>query len=298
MLDTWIDHCMRLSTGPASFFMGGRKIIRGVQLKFTDMRRDLVIKDCGFSKSKVTALIKLYKHDESIAMAQDLWATRRTKGQYGSAGFSTYNHLVKVRGRGTPTSDPNRTSGIVGSVMGPCLQSITLTLLKNHKVGIDCFYRTTEFYKKFPADLILIRDHLLPGFDIKPLEDVTFHFANVTCHPMYFMTVVPHFEDPIYQLQRVARKDPTLHTWIIKWSSRYILKEHSHGVEKFAQADRCRMDAFERIPRSTMRELQQYMRANHPGYQRRGRYESSNTIRARVPRHRELVSAGGEEGED
>jgi len=298
VLQTWVDHCRRLSVAPAAFFMGGRKIMRGVQLKFYDLDDDIVIKDCGFSKSKVTALIKLYKHEESIGIAQDLWKTRRTKGQYGSVCFSTFNHLIKVRGRSSATTDPNRTTGIVGSVMGPCLQSIAITHLKDKSIAVDCFYRTTEMYKKFAADLILIRDHLLPGFDLDPLKDITFHFANVTLHPMYFMTVVPHFEDPIRELDRVRRGDPAFFDWIIKWSSRYILKEHSHGVEKFAQADRCRMDAFERIPRSSMRELQSYMRSHHPGYRRRGTHENSIPVRISVRGHREVVSAGDDDDEN
>jgi hypothetical protein len=272
--------------------------MRGVQLKFTDLNRDMVIKDCGFSPSKVTALVKLYKHQESIDIAQDLWATRRIKGQYGSVCFSTFNHLIKVRGRSSATTDPNRTTGIVGSVMGPCLQSIAITHLKDKTIAVDCFYRTTEMYKKFAADLILIRDHLLPGFDLKPLRDVTFHFANMTLHPMYYLTVVPHFDDPVRELDRVRRGDPIFFDWIIKWSSRYICKEHMHGVEKFAQADRCRMDAFERIDGSSMRELQSYMRRHHPGYKRRGHYENSLPVRGRGERRGEIVQECVEEGED
>jgi hypothetical protein len=42
--------------------------------------------------------------------------------------------------------------------MGPCIQAVTLTWLSRTDVGLDVFYRTTEFYKKFPADLLLLTE--------------------------------------------------------------------------------------------------------------------------------------------
>ena len=70
--------------------------------------------------------------------------------------------------------------------MGPCLNSFVLTW-HDGKTTVDVFYRTTEYGKKFPADLIFIRDTLLPEFDLTsaPLEAINFHFCNITVTPMY-----------------------------------------------------------------------------------------------------------------
>jgi hypothetical protein len=42
-------------------------------------------------------------------------------------------------------------------------------------------YRSTEVFKKFPADIVLLRDLLLPPFDFSGMEiTVTCYFANMT----------------------------------------------------------------------------------------------------------------------
>jgi hypothetical protein len=73
---------------------------------------------------------------------------------YGSVGFTTYNHFLK----NSPTKKSKR-----ASVMGPCIQSVVITQHNKKQYSIDCFYRTTELLKKFPADLVFIRDVLSEG---------------------------------------------------------------------------------------------------------------------------------------
>lgn len=192
-------------------------------------------------------------------MAQALWLRRLEQGKYGSVGFTTYNHLVK--------NDPNKKS-IRASVMGPCIQSIVLTLSDKGATSIDCFYRTTEIFKKFIADLVFIRDDLLQGFDLPNLEKVTFHFANVTAHPMYFVTIIPLLRNPIAKLDRLERKDKYFYKWVVKWTARYLCEEYSRGILKFSQALRVRDDAQRRIDPDLLPDLRQYLRDNHPGYTR------------------------------
>jgi hypothetical protein len=230
-------------------------------LHFSSLDDSLQLRDAGYTKSKLTMLTKHYLHEESRNVALQLWNKRKEQGKYGSVGFTTYAHFVKGG-----SIDAKRSKR--ASVFGPCIQSVVITLLTKKTYTIDVFYRTTELFKKFPADLILLRDVLLSPFDFKGLEcrGVTAHFANVTIHPMYFVTIIPHLNDPLRIIDAIKRADGFFANWLVKWSARYLCPEHRRGIEKFSQAMRVRKDALERISHKRQRELQVYLRKNHPGF--------------------------------
>lgn len=270
MKQFWVHSCLALAEERAEFYSGARKIIRRVRLKYdyTSSRFDsLRIEDAGFTKSKLSMLRRNYLVPESISAAKKLWVARLEQDKYGSVGFSCYGHYVKGDVKGaTPR----------GSKMGPCLQSVTLTLHQKRMVSIDVFYRTTELFKKFPADLVFLRDELLLPFKLgNSISDIAFHFANVTIHPMYAITVLPHLSDPVAWLEKLRRRDPYFYDWVVKWSARYICEEYSRGILKFSQALRVRKDALERLDKRTLKDLQKYVRKNHPGY--RGDKEDDDT---------------------
>ena len=265
MKDEWVKEVLRMSRREADFYSGCRKIIRRRSVVFHDLWDDddpLVLEDCGYTKAKISHLKRGYLHAESIAAAKMLWDLRRKKTSYGSVGFTTYNHFIK--------NDVEKKSKRA-SVMGPCIQSVVLTQIKGGnkaQYAIDVFYRTTELLKKFPADLVFIRDILLEGFDFEGMEflGMTCHFANVTVHPMYFVTLIPHLEDPIKELEKIKKRDRYFYDWIIKWTARYVCEEHYRGIAKFAQALRVKVDADKRIKGRRRRELVEYLRDNHPGH--------------------------------
>lgn len=263
----WIAACLELSSEEADFYSGARKIIRNRTITFDVFRDDLKIGDAGYTKSKMSMLRRLYLHQESIDAAVSLWERRLDQGRYGSVGFTTYNHFVK--------SDPNKKAKRA-SVMGPCIQSVCLTLLNNKHTAVDVFYRTTEIFKKFPADLVFLREVLLEPFDFSraPIAEVNFHFANITIHPMYFVTIIPLLNHPINQLNIIKSEDKYFFNWLVKWSARYVCDEYSRGIQKFSQALRVQKDARERIDPKTLKHLQKYFRDNHPGY--RNDYEDSD----------------------
>lgn len=256
MIKDWIDACMANSIRPATFYSGARKIIRGRQIIFDDLDNDLAPIDAGYTNMKMGLLRKLYLQEESRDMALTLWDRRLEQGTYGSVGFSTYNHLLK--------NDPAKKSKRA-SVMGPCLQSVCLTLTKDGQTEVDVFYRTTEVFKKFPADLVFLRDTLLADFKMD-FSSMTCHFANITVHPMYAVTIFPHMDDVIKSLERIKVADRYLYDWIVKWSARYLCDEYHRGIAKFAQAMRVCMDARARIPEDVQDELKPYLVKNHPGH--------------------------------
>lgn len=257
----WIDMCLDLSVEPADFYSGARKIIRNRSFTFKRPRSDLVMADAGYTKSKMTMLVKNYMHEESIAVATQLWEKRVKQRKYGSVSFTCFAHFVKGG-----SIDAKRSKR--ASVFGPCIQSVCLTYLNDHTTSIDVFYRTTELFKKFPADLVFFRDVLLAFFDFSaaPVKNITFHFANITCHPMYFVTILPLLDDPIAELEIIRQADPYFFNWIVKWTARYLVPKHHRGIQKFAQAMRVHKDAQERIPSDKLKPLIKYLDKHHPGY--------------------------------
>lgn len=272
MLDEWVKYSLELSLRPALFYSGARKILRNITFTFKEPSDDLTLADCGFTKSKLGMLQRNYVVQESIDAALKLWDRRLEQKKYGSIGFSTYGHYVKGGGLRNPweiaqarkSGKPHR-----ASVMGPCIQSVTITLLNDATSSVDIFYRTTELFKKFPADLVFIRDILLPPFNlakVAPISEMNFYFANVTLHPMYFITLIPLLADPVGELEKIRKADKHFFDWIIKWSARYIVPKHFRGIEKFAQAMRVREDAVERIKGKTLKTVVEYFDDHHPGY--------------------------------
>lgn len=277
MLDEWIEHCLDLSERPADLWSGCRKILRNVNFSIQNFDHDMTMADCGFTKSKMTMLRKNYLHPESRDTALMLWKKRCEQEKYGSVGFSCYNHLIKgvvlsaeeiaeVNAKKKAAKDGVPYKLSKASVMGPCIQSVVLTWIKKGHIEINLMYRTTELLKKFPADLVFLREELLADFDLKGLKAINFHFANVTVHPMYYVTIIPHLSNPIVELNHIKKVDKKMFDWIVKWTARYLCDEHLRGIEKFSQAMRVRMDARNRIKPKLMKELQAYLRKNHPGH--------------------------------
>jgi hypothetical protein len=255
--DTWVKHCLATTHAPASFYAGARKIIQPYTFTFPGLDKTIRLSDAGFTTNKLKALTKHYLHEESQAIAVRLWEKRRGQENYGSVSFTTYNHFVKGDVIGaTPR----------GSILGPCLQSVVLTHINKRTYNIDVFYRSTELFKKFAPDLVLIRDVLLPPFDVSGMEceRVTFHFANLTAHSMYWGTIIPFLNDPVKELDAI--EDPHFKSWVIKWTARYLCPKYEHGIAKFAQALRVRQDLRARIEPKTIARLQKYLTKNHPGY--------------------------------
>ncbi len=261
MRDEWLKFCEDLAFSNAPhFYSGARKILPGVTWKLAAFDDSLHLADIGYTKYKLKQLERNYLERESWAAAQALWEKRLGQRKYGSVGFSCFAHLVKGRSAGGELNIEGTSKR--ASVMGPCMQSVTLTLLKKDACKVDVFYRTTEVLKKFPADLIFLRDVLLKPFE-GDFQEVNFHFANLTLHPMYWVTIIPMMRKPIKTLKLLKDRDPHFHNWVVKWSARYLCPGFGRGIEKFSQALRVRQSALGLIQNPA--KLQEYLRKNHPG---------------------------------
>lgn len=265
--EQWVAECLRAAQTPAEFYTGCRKIHTGVQMTFEGpLDESLTIQDSGFTRVKLGMLNRLYWDQEHADKVAELWRGRVDRNKYGSVSVSTYHHITK--------SDPTKRSKRA-SVMGPCLVGVGVTLLKRDQYALDAFYRTTELFKKFPADLVFIRDTVVPGLGVDPRRVIRLrcHFANVTSHPMYAVTWLPLLDDMIASLEILKAEDRRFYDWTLKWTGRYVCPEHHRGIAKFAQALRVKQDALNRITGKRLKKLQEYIRDNHPGY--RGEYDET-----------------------
>lgn len=265
MLQEWLDICIKMSTKKPDFYAGHRKILSNQHFTFTDIKDDLNVEHCGYTQRKISLLKKLYYHEESIEMAKILWDKCNTKRKYASSSFHCYNHLLKGQLEGGSKR---------ASKMGPCIQAVSLSWCKKPReepyTTVDCFYRTTELYKKFPADLIFLRDYLLPEFDfsIAPLKKINFHFANVTVHPMYAAVplTVPKSREAIRMMEDIKMKDRDFYDRIVKLTARYICDEYHRGIEKHAQTMMVKKHADKKWKGKARKRIANYLRENHPGY--------------------------------
>lgn len=267
MKQAWLNHCLELSKRPADLYCGSRKIIRNIQLVFP-FHHDMKMADAGYAPAKFKQLERNYLHQESIDAAISLWDEYRAKPKYRSVVMSCFKTLVKDH------------KGPRGSKMGSCLLAVTITMLNRRQCAINLHYRTTEIFKKFAADLVFLHERLLPGFNFEGLEvtEVRGIFDNVTLHPQYFTTIIPHLDDPIGEFEKIKLADPYFYGWCIKWVSRMLIESQSRGIAKFAQGMRVKMDAEKRISTSVKRRLIPYLKKNHPGFTRTSYQEAQDWV--------------------
>lgn len=256
MKKRWIKLCAKLSAKPADFYASCRKILRNETILFTgdQWKNDLTLEDIGYTTNKLNRLIKDYRHPESHEKAIELWEHFVKRGSYSSTCFTTYNHLVKAGATSPSESVETR---------GPCLQSVVISLLPNgrgeKKASVDVFYRTTEIFKKFPADLLLIDGLLKPfNFENTPIDTIQMHFAGVTCHPMYCLVPAALCDDPVDFFESIRKSDKKFFNECVSWSHKYLVT--SRGITKFAQAIATQKKALESLERNGNMHLIDYIK--------------------------------------
>lgn len=264
----WINACVRFVEQRGDVYTHYRKIFRNVQLDF-QLDDELRLADAGYSTNKLSQLHRLYFHEESTAAGIFLWDRLREKKKYGSVGVTTYNHFMKSKeGKRSNTT-----------MMGPCLQSYCLTYLDKAHVHVDAFYRTTELFKKFPADLVFIRDTLLPQFDLEGMQvtGLTCYFANLSITANYFMTLVPFLADPIKLIDRVRRKDPQFFkVALLHWLNVLCCADQLYRIQNHSQSMRVHIDIAKRVDKSTVREIAAYVRKHRGPMKRRTIFADDN----------------------
>ena len=256
MREAWLRWVVDLSCAQdRMFWSGARKVMNERKFQVDTLDDTIGITELGFTKVKLTGLHTKYFHAESFGAACYLHEHNVRRRKYSSASFHCYNHYLK---------STYETRSSAGSVMGPCIQSVVLTLRPHERrTCVDIFYRTTEALKKFPADLIWLQQRVFPGIpgqDKFPLIGVTCHFVNVTIHPMYISVLLAMSQDPIATLTLIRDRDPALWRHAGVWLSRYLIGgAASRSIESFAQSQRTANAAIEALEGKPLRDITNYL---------------------------------------
>lgn len=249
LISSWVRICEELALSPAYYMSGVQKIVQGKS--FVIKRDELFdmttgIEDFGYSErgTKIKALKRHYFNRERTIAARKMVKTKWDQGSYGSCGFP----LTGIEKRGWTKQDF-------------CMHSCTVTHYPSGGLKVCVFYRTTEVIKKFGADLIFLRQVVLPRFDrIKSIDDVTFMFSNVTIHPMFFTTLLAHHPSPIEFLEKIRKTDERYFNGICKWMSKYLYEGETSWVQKFSQAKQTHAAMLRLMEEKRLVQLRKYFR--------------------------------------
>jgi hypothetical protein len=231
----WLHHCLRLAGRRSNTWAASRKV-------FLDQRMTLwlddsvSLKDAGYTDKKLSNLIKLYVHDASRNEAIEQWQ-RRSKG---TVTFDCLNHQKKR-------------AGITGE-QGPCLREVTITDLGN-KVVANVHYRSVEICKKFVGDLVFLREVLFKPFGA--IDTITFEFASITVHPIYFWNLIPLLDDPVATLGALQQRDSR---FLLSVAKQDLLNPHGMNA-KFASAQRVAKFVRSRTDPATLKDVLAYLRS-------------------------------------
>lgn len=245
MKAAWVQFCMALALREADEISGVQKIVHHVSMKvpgdlFFDGSIDLSMFGYSERGNKMESLKRHYLDRDKMLASVGIIEERVEQSKYGSCGFPLTGEVKKW------------------TKQDFCMQAATVT---NYKDGLRVvvFYRTTEVIKKFGADLIFLRDVVLPRFnDVKSISSVTFSFSNVTVHPMFFPTLLSHVDDPVSFLKGIKSEDRKFHEGIEKWMTKYILEGEGSWVQKFSQARQTHAAMLRLMHKKKQRDLRKY----------------------------------------
>jgi len=204
--DRWVDFVTHVATSSIpSAYAQERLFTEGQAFMITgdEWRRGLShsLLDLGYSLkgSKMKQLKRDYYNPESVEQAKMAINLRTSNEQeVTSVGISTIY-------------------GKKRNVQGHCIRSIVLNYFgrkvspfNQSKVSIDIFYRTTELLRKFGADLIFLREFLLPEilkdtiWSEKLVSKVRFYFSSCFFSAL-FIPIYYQFRNPEEFLEDLAR---------------------------------------------------------------------------------------------
>lgn len=181
------------------------------------------IEDIGFTPTKITHLTRHYYNEDTIARAVHDLDHRIDTRKYGSGVWDFRGEEKK-----TTKQDYCLTAGVIAYYPQK----------KHTRITIN--YRTVELIFRFRADLIFLRDIILPKFPLdrcRP-DTITFRFVNCTLHPMFYVLFLLECKDPVLILRRIRQHNPRLHKEVIRWtdihlSGRYKSYATAARVQKF-----------------------------------------------------------------
>jgi hypothetical protein len=244
MIDEWVNWVDDLAFQEPRYYSGPQKIFQGKMWQvpgsmFFD--NSINMQTFGYTENgnKMSFLKRHYYNREKIIEARKTVKKKWDQNSYGSASFELKN-ITKHR-------------------QDFCMQSCTVTHYPAGGLEVCIFYRVTEPIKKFGADLVFLKEVVLPRFNrIKSIETITFMFSNISWHPMFICTYLAHHHEPVEFMRSISNHDPKWHKGICKWAIKYLFEGETSWVQNFSIA-RQNLAAMKRLmDKETEQELKDY----------------------------------------
>lgn len=202
----WIDWVTDVVLGDAAIcFAQERKFMGATTFRIPgnvwDQGVSHAYPDLGYAKggSKINQLKRNYYNEESVREAKKKMSERAAQ-TITSVGISTIG-------------------GAKANSQGHCIRSVVvsryspkITVSRQQEVYLDVFYRTTELLRKFGADLLFLKDFLVPEilegnpWGVKTPTAVRMYFSSCFFSAL-FIPVLYQFIDPTAFLQQLYKKE-------------------------------------------------------------------------------------------
>ncbi len=239
-MTSWLGLCEKLAFMPADYYSGVQKIIHHQSIEI-QVKKIGEIDYYGYSEkgNKIKALRKHYLDEDSIQNAANQIQEIVRKNRYGSAGFSMRGDEKKW------------------TKQDFCIQASVVTHVPGNELELTVFYRTTEVIKKFAADLVFIKEVVLPYFnDVS--YNVNFYFNNVTVHPMFFPILLAHEPQPVEFLKSLKANDNKFFVGVGKWMQKYLFEGNTSWVQNFSQARQIHQAMIELTSEQDLKDIKEY----------------------------------------
>lgn len=160
---SWPMLSLYAATYEPSFMSSIRKYSAGVQFELSP-HPNWTLEDMGYTAMKMRGLERTYFNRASIDAAMKK-ASGRTRNDITSVAFSFAGEAKR------------------GESQGHCMQTGVFSFGKKKVPTLDLFYRSTEVTKKFGADLLFLRDVVIPYMNTpavmgKDIQVIRFNFAQ------------------------------------------------------------------------------------------------------------------------
>lgn len=200
----------------------------------------------GYKKQKLTQLTRHYTPQNVERAISDLKA-RLKKRKYGSG-------VIYFQGEKKKNTKQDW-----------CMTAMVVSYYpKINQTRIALYYRTAEAIKRFRGDLVYLNDVVLPMFrdifDIAPPSLITFNFANITLHPMYWLLMIANFKDWKEKLTFLRKHDPDTFRDIVYWCWGYLL-DPKHALDKYSSARQVRVIAERLTPHIRLIKFKNWLSA-------------------------------------
>ena len=250
LTEHWAELIKELTLKPELIIAGVQRIHSNYVWEVPAMmffgKKAMSLEETGYTTNKIKQLVRNYEPKNVERAIEDLkW--RIEKKKYGSGVI--YFQGLKKKG----TKQDWCMTGMVVSFY-PQLKSTRVTI----------FYRTAESIKRFRGDLVYLTKYVFPKFaevfKLAPPTTVTFNFANITLHPMFWLLSIEHMPRWANVLKHVENKNPKLFRNIVYWSWRYLL-DTSKSIDSYSSARQVRLIALRCISDDNLRDFKAWLRA-------------------------------------